>query len=765
MCFFKNHPPTNIRVSDKIITYRTHKKLKIFCCGKRWTFPLAEKKNSAQRKERQHMNTDELKKRLPEYLEQIGEPLNKNFVCLNPNHNDHNPSMAYDSKHERVKCFGCGASWDLFDLIAVEELGASVSDDGKPKYNFSVAKQTAAKILGVTLTGQKPQNTPLNQNKGISEQFKTKKGVIDRKQSKTAQKGLEEQITTNEQNRKIIERSQEILNREWIDNLSESDKKLFEPLYEQGVQYLKKRGISPQTASQWKIGYLGSWTSPTAIAHGLKPEKANKTPRLIIPTGKNSYIARDTRDDIPQEQQKYRKMKEGSAQFFNGKALKLGSTPVFVVEGEIDALSILEAGCPAVALGSVALVSKLAQQVKKIKESQKNYHPNLLLALDNDKSGQLAQQKLIAMLQKLNVEYHPVQIARGYKDANEALVNNREQFIEDVQSTYQHPDNRLQNWIDYFNGGRQKAIKTGFKGIDKAMDGGLYEGLYGLGAISSLGKTTLALQIADNIAYDGETPVMYFALEMGWQEMTSKSISRLTAINEARKTGEINGDLAQTTRSLQQGLWKQRYNKAQQQNLQDAISEYATYADNIIYRDGQQHRPSAQDVANMVDSYIARTGKKPVVIVDYLQILAPVDPRATDKSAVTTSATLLKQIATRHHIPVIMISSFNRSTYQSPASMESFKESGDIEYSADVLLGLQLKGVGTDKFDVNEAKREVPRDIELVVLKNRNGQTGQTLSLDYDPRFNLFAERDYQAPKAKPTSYQIDDMNRLIKRG
>ena len=97
--------------------------------------------------------------------------------------------------------------------------------------------------------------------------------------------------------------------------------------------------------------------------------------------------------------------------------------------------------------------------------------------------------------------------------------------------------------------------------------------------------------------------------------------------------------------------------------------------------------------------------------------------------------------------------------------MESFKESGDIEYSADVLLGLQLKGVGTDKFDVNEAKREVPRDIELVVLKNRNGQTGQTLSLDYDPRFNLFAERDYQAPKAKPTSYQIDDMNRLIKRG
>lgn len=707
-------------------------------------------------------STDELKKRLPEYLQTLGEPLNKNFVCLNPKHDDHNPSMAYDQQNNRVKCFGCGVSWDLFDLVAVEELGASVSDDGKPKYNFLTAKQTAAKILGVTLTGQKPQNTPSNQNKGISEQFKAQKGVIDRKQPKTAQKALGEQIKVNEQNQKIVERSQEILNREWIDSLSEADKKLFEPLYEAGVQYLEKRGISLQTARQWKIGYLGSWTSPTAIAHGLKPEKANKTPRLIIPTGKNSYIARDTRDDIPQEQQKYRKMKEGSAQFFNGKTLKLSSTPVFVVEGEIDALSILEAGCPAVALGSVALVSKLAQQVKKIKESQKDYHPNLLLALDNDKSGRLAQQKLIAMLQRINVEYHPVQIARGYKDANEALVNNREQFIEDVQSTYQHPDNRLQSWVDYFSGGRQHAISTGFKNIDKALDGGLYEGLYGLGAISSLGKTTLALQIADNIAYGNETPVMYFALEMGWEEMTSKSLSRLTAINEIRKTKLLEGNLAQTTRSLQQGRWKQRYNSKQYQNFKDALNEYATYANNIIYRDGQQHRPSAEDVANMVDSYIARTGKKPVVIVDYLQILAPVDPRATDKSAVTTSATLLKQIATRHHIPVIMISSFNRSTYQSPASMESFKESGDIEYSADVLLGLQLKGVGEDKFDVNEAKRKEPRDIELVVLKNRNGQTGQTLDFDYDPRFNLFAEPKYKAPDEKPTNYQLDDENRLI---
>ena len=54
--------------------------------------------------------------------------------------------------------------------------------------------------------------------------------------------------------------------------------------------------------------------------------------------------------------------------------------------------------------------------------------------------------------------------------------------------------------------------------------------------------------------------------------------------------------------------------------------------------------------------------------------------------------------------------------------MQSFKESGAREYSSDVLLGLQLKDVGSQGFNVDEAKKKEPREIELVILKNRNGQ-------------------------------------------
>ena len=71
------------------------------------------------------------------------------------------------------------------------------------------------------------------------------------------------------------------------------------------------------------------------------------------------------------------------------------------------------------------------------------------------------------------------------------------------------------------------CISTGFDTLDKTLDGGLYEGLYIFGAISSLGKTTLILQIMDQIARSGQD-VLLFSLEMARSEIMAKSISRTT---------------------------------------------------------------------------------------------------------------------------------------------------------------------------------------------------------------------------------------------
>src|SRR5699024_4257650 len=426
-------------------------------------------------------------------------------------------------------------------------------------------------------------------------------------------------------------------------------------------------------------GYADKWRSQTALANGKNPAPS---PRIIIPTSKASYVARYC-GEAPEGTIK--KLKEGKAHFFNGAAL-LKKGPVFIVEGEFDALSIMEAGYRAIALGSTAMVNRFAAYVRWAKQNQPSFYPTLLLALDNDDAGKMATRRLATELQRLNVTFYEVQIARGQKDANGALQADSESFKKDVARVAKNPDNRLQRWIDAFSEGQeQEAIPTGFKTLDETLDGGLYEGLYGLGAISSLGKTTFALQIADHIASAGR-PVLYFALEMGWEGMTSKSISRLTALNELNTYKSYDHHLAQTTRSLQKGKWKARYNLEQYENLLKSIRQYGRYAGRLLYRDGKERRPSAEDVAAAVDAFVARTGERPVVVVDYLQLLAPVDHRATDKSAVTTSANILKKIATRHHTPVVMISSFNRQKYSEPASMERFKERGDSEYSTDVLI-------------------------------------------------------------------------------
>lgn len=64
-----------------------------------------------------------------------------------------------------------------------------------------------------------------------------------------------------------------------------------------------------------------------------------------------------------------------------------------------------------------------------------------------------------------------------------------------------------------------------------------------------------------------------------------------------------------------------------------------------------------------------------------------------------------------------------------------------LEYLSDVLIGLQLAGSGKKDFDANAEKKKDPREIELVVLKNRNGRTGDKIEFNYYPMFNLFAER------------------------
>ena len=507
------------------------------------------------------------------------------------------------------------------------------------------------------------------------------------------------------------------------------------------TDYWKKRGLSKETVDRFKLGYVAEWRHP-------KAPKAPTSPRLIIPTGKGSYLARDTREELPTEQKPYSKSKVGSIQLFNKKALQTATKPIFIVEGELDALSIIEVGGEAVALGTTTKSKALVELLKAQAPAQA-----LIIALDNDEAGQRASRELTEGLQELNIPCYSFNPCGQYKDANEALQRDREaltiavaeaehlQDEEEQAKREAYLKNSTANYLQSFINGIADSvdtpyIPTGFKKLDSVLDGGLYEGLYIVGAISSLGKTTIITQIADQIARAG-TDVLIFSLEMARAEIMAKSISRHTLQSVLATGGDIRN--AKTARGITTGKRYIDYSQTERDLINNAIMEYSQYAQNIYISEGVGDI-GAEQIRQTVAQHILYTGKTPVVIIDYLQILAPYSERATDKQNTDKAVMELKRISRDYKTPVIGISSFNRANYKEAVTMEAFKESGAIEYSSDILIGLQLKGAGKKDFDANEAKRKDPREIELVILKNRNGRTGDSLSFNFYPLFNYFEE-------------------------
>ena len=110
-----------------------------------------------------------------------------------------------------------------------------------------------------------------------------------------------------------------------------------------------------------------------------------------------------------------------------------------------------------------------------------------------------------------------------------------------------------------------------------------------------------------------------------------------------------------------------------------------------------------------IQDYIATTNERPTIIIDYLQILAPSNPKFTDKQQVDYNITSC------------------------------------IEYTADVLLTMQLKILSENNTPTNEeireAKKKIPREVQLVCLKNRNGKSNFTINFDFNPVFNAFKEQ------------------------
>lgn len=548
---------------------------------------------------------------------------------------------------------------------------------------------------------------------------------------------------------KRTEEDTEAMTKPVDENKKEKEKTDYSSFYEEctkreNYSYLLSRGISVETQKRYRVGYDPNWINPTG---------SFKAPseRCIIPISNFGYLARSLSDSDSKS-----KLSVGSKDpLFNQDVLKTEEV-VFIVEGEIDALSCIEVGKQAIALSGAANQGGLVKELSRMTEK-----PAIVLLLDSDIPGKREQAKLQKRLEEINVPCVSGELSESDKDPNNALQTDREAFSKYLDILYAKALERAGNTVstDQFinellyerNKTKGFEAKTGFECFDKERGnfyGGLHEGLYCIGAVSSLGKTTFCLQLADQIAERG-TDVIFFSLEQSRKELMSKSISRNTAIISKReglsKYARTNMDILHPKKQ-ESSLFREREESDSEAILNLAIEQYKKSAENLYIVEGEYkgERIDITAIVEIVKEHIARTGRKPVVFVDYLQMISlGMDSKKTDKQLTDSSVYELKSLSRTYGIPVIAISSFNRDNYLEPVSMQSFLASSGIEYSSDILIGLQYSGMAFDPERDRDDKSRKTRvrslldgarrtlnnryeeglEIELVCLKNRNGNT------------------------------------------
>ena len=600
---------------------------------------------------------------LADHLREKGIDTRKRFRCLNPEHYDRSPSMGYDAKRHKVHCFACGADYDLFDLLILEE-------------NLSSPREALA--LASQKYGRGDVQLPVPQMQKNTEPSKLRKDSSPMTEKNTAS---------------------------YLESCFADRTK---------TAYFTQRGLSAETVDRFHLGYDSAADC------------------VVLPCDNNHFVRRSVGE------KRYLNEKGQPSPLFQS-ALLAGEEPVFLVEGTFDALSCEELGFRAVAMNGAGNREKVANILRSLSKIA----PIALLP-DNDKAG---DSWATALQEEFPALYRCFELPDG-KDINEFLCRDREGARNFLTAevlalrAYQPPAygessaagqmGALAAYITKQAG--RPPLKTGFDSLDKALDGGLYDGLYVIGAVSSLGKTAFCMQMADQLARSGRD-VLIFSLEMTAFELMARSISResFQLDTSARR------HMAKTVRGVLDGRRYPNYTAQENSHLELAMNSYTQYAGHIYFREGD-HETGLDYIFKEVERHIAETGEKPVVLIDYLQIIAPVDVHFTDKQNLDRIVCALKKLSRTHELTIFAISSFNRENYNLEVSMNAFKESGGIDYSADVLMGLQARGAGSRNFNIDEEKRKDPRELELKILKNRSAAIVDPIPFRYYPAFSCFTE-------------------------
>ena len=244
------------------------------------------------------------------------------------------------------------------------------------------------------------------------------------------------------------------------------------------------------------------------------------------------------------------------------------------------------------------------------------------------------------------------------------------------------------------------GVPTGFIDLDK-MTSGLQGGdLIVLAARPSMGKTALAINIAEHVALNEGLPVAIFSMEMGASQLVVRIVGSLGRIDQNRlRTGKLQPD-----------EWSRLIETS------DRIGKSSMFIDETPGLTPSELRANARRLSR-------RCGKLGLIVVDYLQLMSgssgtDSDNRSTELGEISRG---LKMLAKELQCPVIALSQLNRGVEQRTDKrpmMSDLRESGAIEQDADVIMFIYR-----DDYYTKEMSKE-PGVAEIIIAKQRNGPTG-----------------------------------------
>jgi replicative DNA helicase len=476
----------------------------------------------------------------------------------------------------------------------------------------------------------------------------------------------------------------------------------------------KQKGISEQILNDFNVGYDSEWIHPTTEVGVANLKKRV----IIIPVDKNSYVVHRIDDGM--------EITVGDhAGLFNKKALSKNK-PVFIVEGILRSLRFISAKASAVGIIGTAGITKLQKIISKTVISQPVFlclkDENLKMFLKNkniphkDISEKFKEpfenenfQNTIAHLIENTTPKIVEEFNKKLNEGSKQKKKARETYI------YEKSINRFDKiFKDIADCKICPSLSTGFSKLDSILGKGLRSSaIHVLGAEPGIGKTTLALQIATHIALQEKHCVLFYSLEMTEKDIHLKNLSRLSRDNKlmkptsnmASKTPDEIAKIIQNTPKFECGENNKYY-----EFYRKMIEIYKKQVLNkmIILTEFDE----VKGIENEIENHMKVCCKNPMVFIDFLQYMkfnVNLDRRITIDNLMGK----FRNFAKENNISFFLISSLNRAgrdTTNSPhIGLSAFKESGSIEYNADVI------------FTLEPSKNS--KHIELRIIKNRFGKT------------------------------------------